>query len=642
MRSAFRRRARKKRDTPAARWSGTFDRARGMFERDPAAAEVWIREALAIAESSFGIGDWRIFESMEWLIAILCLRRDRDESRELCDRLIERMEHYYGEGHEQVAGLLVRLPRLFRNSGDSEKADGLYRKAVPRLLEHQETIDGPLRDLLLDFADFCNSMERYDDEQYALGLIRKRARLRRHEVLRLQARILMAASRLDAGDPEPAGRLAEELDGRLYHMTREDAIAVAPVVPRLASSFVRAGCAGDGEALYALSLDVIDWNRGTGHPASIAALGGLARLRIDSGRDEEAEELLGRIHAIRERAFLDAPLMIEPPTGDELIRFLEQRNRYDESESLLLGLVRKCQQRFKGKSDAKAEVLCGLATFSLRHGRLDRAEAVLREAIGIRRGLYGDGWVENRFALRSLGEILLRTGRNAEAGKHLRRALELHERSGADERSFLADLLGSLAMTARATGENQNAELYLSRQIAILEECLGPEAPALGPPLLDLARTQCALQRFDEMERTCARILESIEKRGEEIPGADLGLAMTLLLLSDVRIDRGMFAEAEQMLHRALHALEKAGDDGILYTGGCLERLSVIRARTGRPSEAEVFLERAIEVVGGAGEQGAIARDHLKKKLAELRTMSKGMRERPGGGTGGDEGGIKH
>jgi len=642
VRSLFGRGARAKEETPAARWDEVHRRARMAIGTDPAVAERAMREALEIAETSFGIGDRRIFETMEELFHILCIRRKKDQSRELCDRLVERTDYYYSDDREKVADLLARLPQFCLIAGDTEKAHELYRKAIPLLLTTKVSLDATLRSALVQFADLCASLGKHDDEQYVLGMLLKRTERKRDDGLRLSARIRLAASHAAAGDLEQADRLRKTLEKELQDLPREKILEVAPDVARLAARYASAGKAAEAGDLYDLSIGEIEWNGGSSHPALIPPLAGLAHLYAATHREEDAEKLLRRIHAMRIGGFFARPWLHAAPTDDELIAFLEQRGRHEESEAVVRELVEECKRRLKGKEEVKAEVLGDLAMLARAHGAHDRAESALTELLEIRSGLPGEQSVADRFALRQLGDVLMRQGRFAEGLKHLRRALELHERSKADEWGFLADLLFLLAMAERSTGAHENAELYQSRQVAVLEEHFGPDSPAIGPPLLELARTYFILRRFPDTVKACRRILSLLQGGEEEIEGGYYGLGMTLKLLADAQIELGALAEAEQPLHRAIGAFEKAGDEGVTWTAWCLERLALIRSRAGMLPEAQALLERAVGIFGKVGENGAQAREHMEKLLAQVRAQSDAMQEMPDGGAEEDESGTRH
>jgi tetratricopeptide (TPR) repeat protein len=211
----------------------------------------------------------------------------------------------------------------------------------------------------------------------------------------------------------------------------------------------------------------------------------------------------------------------------------------------------QCYRRALESRPQDAEVLCNLADALRQGGELDEAARYSERAIELNPALAR--------AHNILGQSLCGLGRRDPAVASLRQALALDPRA--------AEALTNLANVLRELGERREALTLYGRAIE-----LAPQRPenycGLGHVLLELRRVDEAVQSFRralalraaypfaQMGLAAAlriqRRAEEAEAICEAVLTSDPNDVEAMVLLGELRADRGRFGEAEQWLTRAI------------------------------------------------------------------------------------------
>jgi tetratricopeptide (TPR) repeat protein len=622
-------------NSPSARWDRVSEAAKNLMLTDPSAAEAPAREALEIAEKF--IGNWRIFESLEMLVKLMCSMHKAREAEELCDRLVEFAKHCYGEDNGNTIDLFSRLFYYFLNSGNLEKADKLFREAIPTLKKHWGRNNWELAGMVFWFARLSNTLGRRKAEQWALRALIKHARRMNCKQTEYRMEVLLATSFAEEGNFGMAEELARTLPDWVKPPCDNEDYEMALEIPRLAEVCFQSGRYNEAEDLFDLNVWIVEtFSKNEYCSDLIPGFNGLARLYFKTERQSEAENLLRISHSIIVKAFLSEDTGNYLLSQDGLLVFLDSQGKTDESEALLVDLKGKCEERFGRKSEKTYIVLYQLGALYLNHGKLDEAEACYSEAFDTANELCDPGSPDIIYMLNELGVTKLKKAQYREADRYLLKAVERYDSSGIEEGPLLAEILGHLGNAAYEVGNYSKAELYCSRQIAILEKQQPPDQPALILALSGLGWTLHLMERYTEAEEIYRSMMGLLHEDKSDTVQKGWTIATTLKRHSDVLVALERYSEAEGGYSRALDIFKRLEDEESAWVAGCLEGFARIRVESGSVGEGRVYLEQAIRIYE---KTGVIKKEHLsylKELLVRLSVHSSGTIAGPGEGSDDD------
>jgi CHAT domain-containing protein/tetratricopeptide (TPR) repeat protein len=165
------------------------------------------------------------------------------------------------------------------------------------------------------------------------------------------------------------------------------------------------------------AITTVEASLGREHYFVSNGLYALGRVYLRSGRPTEAEPILRRAAAVRERG-RGAGDGFLASIRSELAQALDALGRLPEAIALL--------EASRNANDAVKRTLAGLY---LKAGRLDQAEAMAREALAISNQRSGPDAPQNASSLYVLGRVLIARNRAPEAEPLLRRVLDMRQRA---------------------------------------------------------------------------------------------------------------------------------------------------------------------------------------------------------------------
>jgi tetratricopeptide (TPR) repeat protein len=125
---------------------------------------------------------------------------------------------------------------------------------------------------------------------------------------------------------------------------------------------------------------------------------------------------------------------------------------------------------------------------SLRvQGKLDDAEAILKECLTLRQVSLAPDDLDLAISLNSLGAVYQDRGLYSEAEPLLRRSLDIRERTVGPNYPSCAFTRRDLAAVLRRQGKYEEAEALLRKSLEAKEQGLGPHHPQVAGALYDLA-----------------------------------------------------------------------------------------------------------------------------------------------------------
>lgn len=255
----------------------------------------------------------------------------------------------------------------------------------------------------------------------------------------------------------------------------------------------------------------------------------------------------------------------------------------------------------------RAAILDALAIALVARPDLERAEALLREAVEITRAEVGEEDPRYSARLEGLGKVLSQAGRHREARDLLRRGIEhtLRRLGLADVESVaqrrvdgpdvvaLANALAGLATEERKLGEAEAAERHLRQSVALHRRQMGDTHFVVAFGRNNLANVLSTLGRSEEAVAERAAALSVAEAAlGTAHPSV---ASMQLNQASDLA-DLGRWEEAEPLVAAGLETIRSVLGSEHPASASALEIAGAVAARAGRIEEALDLQQAALEL----------------------------------------------
>jgi tetratricopeptide (TPR) repeat protein len=225
------------------------------------------------------------------------------------------------------------------------------------------------------------------------------------------------------------------------------------------------------ESLYKQALDVAEASK---RPVMIAtALNNLAGLYMDADRSSEAIVLFERALELRRSALgIDAEMTMK--SVERLSAAYATAGRWEDAERTLR-LALDSYRRVAPKSSAVAQTLDALAVTCRHQGKYEEADRCYSEALEILKANSEEKSEAASHVLHDWGFMRKEQGRIEEAEAMLRQALSLRENTL--EYMDAASTLDQLADLYSVEGRSAEAADASSRQVALVERRVRLEAP---------------------------------------------------------------------------------------------------------------------------------------------------------------------
>jgi serine/threonine-protein kinase len=200
-----------------------------------------------------------------------------------------------------------------------------------------------------------------------------------------------------------------------------------------------------------------------------------------------------------------------------------------------------------------ADAMDALAESYRELARLEEAEAMHREALGVRRRA-GVAPALVASSLNNLGITLSDRGRYTDAEPLLREAVDIWRAGGSDTEEDLATGLNNLAAVLRHQGRLDDAVPLLDEAVAIRRQRFGNTHPALASVLGHLGQVYNLQGALDKAEPLLRQALEIRQRAyGDDHPDT----ATARNNLSSLLHDQGRLAAAEPLYQTTLAGVEK-------------------------------------------------------------------------------------
>jgi len=234
----------------------------------------------------------------------------------------------------------------------------------------------------------------------------------------------------------------------------------------------------------------------------------------------------------------------------------------------------------------RADQLAAAASLAQWRGESDRAEAMFREALEIRREVFGSRHPVVAESLNDLATMLDGVGRRAEAEPMLRDAVDLLRAAYPDGHPRLASALRHWAFVLQRLGRMPESVAPLQEALAVQRTFVGEQAIDVAIARLDLANALTHAGEYVEAEALARDAVRSLQAQlGENSAMVVFGR----LHVGDALRGQGRFAEAEPILLAGWERFREPRPVTRNWRTLALSALARLREAQGRPEEAREF-----------------------------------------------------
>jgi eukaryotic-like serine/threonine-protein kinase len=319
------------------------------------------------------------------------------------------------------------------------------------------------------------------------------------------------------------------------------------------------------------------------------------------GNTVTARELLDK-GALRIESELHAQPEVRAALMQTMGRAYLKLGLYESAARLQRQALAIRRQVYGRRHPAVVESLQDLSQALVMQARLAEAEPLLQEALAIHRGLVGDKDLDLARTLRPLASLKLEQGQFAAAEPLFRQVLALQDAQGGKDSVERAQTLNDLAILYEYTGRPQGVEQLYDQSLAIWRRIGGNEHTEVAGVLSNKGRWLATQSRFREAQACYEEALAIKRKRfGARHPS----VAFTLYKLAELGNARGEFSQAETSAREALAILTPSLPAGHWRIAMTESILGVSLTGQGRYAEAEPLLRESYPLL--RDERGARA-----------------------------------
>ncbi len=349
---------------------------------------------------------------------------------------------------------------------------------------------------------------------------------------------------------------------------------------------------GDTQTATAAFEGMLARADGSAHLPWVAdAAVGLLQAQAQVGADFEADLGIARAAEIAVSTAGNPPLL-RAKLHAARARILILAGRFDEG----LASVAEARSTLEGLGERDrpelGDVLHVGAVLFYEKGQLDQAEALLDQAIELRRSLLGDTHPAVATSLVARGAISLARGDAERATQMMRDAAVLQRNALGSQHPDYARTLSNVGSALKVLGRLEDARAQFREAYAIFEGSVPASDPHRMAARLNLAMVEHDLGDLE----AAAEVYEALRRTQREALGdAHPMLAVTLGNLGVLRLEQRRFDEARTHLEASLAIRRAAFGEEHDRTLSARLALAQLELETGEPRQA---LETATEVRG--------------------------------------------
>jgi tetratricopeptide (TPR) repeat protein len=240
--------------------------------------------------------------------------------------------------------------------------------------------------------------------------------------------------------------------------------------------------------------------------------------------------------------------------------------------------------------------LNSLAALHSRLGDSSTAEALLRQALDLRRATLGEAHPHFAVSLVNLANLYEEMGNYTAAEPLARQAQEVWHRAFGPNHPDFAQGLSSLAQLYESMGDYAAAERLLRQALEIHKTAFGEKSPKYVGKLDELVSFYSRRGNFEKAFPLVSQIMELRRNAPEEAQG---GLMLSWNSLAALHLGMGEFAKAEAIYREGAENVRRSLGEKHRYYGVWLHCQAVTYLLMGDYRAAEPLFRQALEILGG-------------------------------------------
>ena len=306
----------------------------------------------------------------------------------------------------------------------------------------------------------------------------------------------------------------------------------------------------------------------------------------DRARESAKEALTAAEQTRRTSKFLTTMLASADPH--------ESGNPTMTVRELLDEAAMKAEAELSDQPEVQADVFSAIGMAKRHLGQTRAAEQHLRKALEIRERTFGAEHALVAESRHNLAWALHDLPDYPQAERECRAALEMRRRVLGDDHPAVAQSLAMLGDLTRHTGDLNAAESYFDEALRIFRAKTGDDDPRTLGALNDLALVYEAASRFNDAETVLRRVVETQRRVfGESHPRT---LSSMKILARIVGLKLGRLDEGEAMIREALAKNRAIYPNGHKEIAWNLSSLAQMLKARGNLQEAEQITRESLEM----------------------------------------------
>jgi tetratricopeptide (TPR) repeat protein len=434
-------------------------------------AEALHTDILAIQRRTLGEQHRETLSGMNSLASVFRSEGKYSQAAALASRTLETQRRRLGEKHPDTLSTTINLARIRMEQGDYPQAETLLTNAMQsrkQVLgeEHPDTLSS--MDLL---ALVYRSEGKYKPaEQLSEKTLEVRRRVlgEEHPATVDTMNSLGLLYRIDGNYKQ-----SEELLSRALEIGRrtlgEEHPATLTAMNELPGVYWVEGRYTDAEPLYAKVLEIQRRLLGDEHQETLSITNNLALVYLSEGKYPEAEPLLSRVLEVRRRTLPEGHPDTLRTMNNLAVAYMSE-GKYAEAESLYVK-VRELQKPKLGRDHPDTLLSTNnLAGLYLHEGKYEQAEALYSESVDGRRRTLGEQNPDTLVSMNDYAALLERKGDLVRSLDLFANVLEARRQVLGAQHPVTAGTLMSLGRVLLKQQKYAEAEPLLREAAGVLEK----------------------------------------------------------------------------------------------------------------------------------------------------------------------------
>ena len=279
----------------------------------------------------------------------------------------------------------------------------------------------------------------------------------------------------------------------------------------------------------------------------------------------------------------------------------ELQNTAVTPEQMLDRGIEQVETRLADQPEIQARILTMATDLYMRLAAYPKAEAAARQALSIRRDLYGEEHENVAASMAMLAQSLDKQGRYDESEPLHRDALAMHRKFLGSEHLDVATSLHSYAMWHNEQGQYETSEVLYREALAIRRKLRA------DPRDIAFTQTNLAVDLFyqDKYDEAVRHTREALALRREHLGNDHPDVAHSLHTLASILQGKGDLDEIESLFREALAIHRKSHGSTHPAVGYTLNALALVLEENAKYDEAFTILEEALTIFKQVhGEEG--------------------------------------